>query len=83
VCCVSCRAQAAGKQRQIVEIINPINEKANNFLATGGLLLSPQVSASSASISDQHLVLAQSGVLCVLIYVPPSQRPAAVGLAAS
>uniref|UniRef100_A0A383VL88 DUF1995 domain-containing protein n=1 Tax=Tetradesmus obliquus TaxID=3088 RepID=A0A383VL88_TETOB len=28
------RAQAAGKQRQIVEVINPINEKANNFLAT-------------------------------------------------
>lgn len=32
---LSCRAQAAGKQRQIVEVINPINEKANNFLATG------------------------------------------------
>jgi hypothetical protein len=39
-CVVSCRAQAAGKQRQIVEFINPINEKANNFLATGRLLLS-------------------------------------------
>jgi hypothetical protein len=50
--CVPCRAQAVGKQRQIVEIINPINEKANNFLATGRLMVVDWLDQWSAPLAD-------------------------------